>query len=294
MLNITRPVISELETKELVFIPSQVDPFVNGYKIFAKSPEAEILKGSNADRIKGFPAQTTIYRYPRITSAMLDFIQAVKPGVPKRILCGAGSITAEACGIAADLSHRGVLGEYRIVSSDASPKITTHARKLEFPAGMLHCRPDFIKAAFKEKDKNSPWIIPHEHIRNAVEVTEPTDLAKLKDDQGFDIIFLFNILYHLEQKKQEDILRNVIALSNSGVICFNYNRDLGRVANDGSTRLNSVGRRLSKIFEGHGFVFADLSHEGKLKPSKGSLQRLRSMDNACVAIHPDLAMNMAA
>lgn len=129
-----------------------------------------------------------------------------------RVWCGASSTGEEPYSLAMVLADCRAPASWEVVASDISGKVLEHARAGIYRMERLEYMPaDYLKRfCLRGTDEFEGKFAIAPSLRKQVKFAQHNLLEPLDDSEGFDVVFLRNVLIYFDQPTKQRVLNNVM------------------------------------------------------------------------------------
>jgi chemotaxis protein methyltransferase CheR len=180
------------------------------YLKFVRSAEGAPERATMLDLLT--TNETYFFREPAHFELLRKKIIPQQGNKKLRVWCGASSTGEEPYSLAMVLADCRALGSWEVVASDISGKVLEQARAGIYRMERLDYMPaEYLKrfclrgtSEFEGKFAITP------SLRKQVHFTQHNLLEPLADGEGFDVVFLRNVLIYFDQPTKQKVLDNVM------------------------------------------------------------------------------------
>lgn len=180
------------------------------YLAFVRTSEGASERATMLDLLT--TNETYFFREPAHFELLRRKIIPAQAGQKLRVWCGASSTGEEPYSLAMVLADCRAPGSWEVFASDISGKVLEHARAGIYRMERLEYLPsDYLKRfCLRGTDEFEGKFAIAPSLRKQVRFAQHNLLEPLDDGEGFDVVFLRNVLIYFDQATKQKVLDNVL------------------------------------------------------------------------------------
>jgi len=180
------------------------------YLAFVRSSEGASERATMLDLLT--TNETYFFREPAHFELLRRKIIPEQGGQKLRVWCGASSTGEEPYSLAMVLADCRAPGSWEVFASDISGKVLEQARAGIYRMERLEYLPtDYLKRfCLRGTDEFEGKFAIAPALRKQVRFAQHNLLEPLDDSEGFDVVFLRNVLIYFDQPTKQKVLDNVM------------------------------------------------------------------------------------